>query len=149
MAMADENSPVFVARGMNAFASMFLDKDKLAVACKGDGGWGWAEHHACLFKGTEWFFHPGYRAYLPSDWLPALDGVDAKLRAGATVADVGCGHGASVMVMARAYPQSRMSGVDFHPPSIETAKARAIEAGVAERTTSRWPTPTDMTASTV
>ena len=133
MALADEDSPVFVARGMNAFASMFVDRDKIVAAFKGDGGLGWAEHHPCLFKGTEWFFRTGYRAYLPTDWLPALDGVDAKLRAGAKVADVGCGHGASVVVMAQSYPNSRMWGFDFHPPSIDTARARAAEAGVAAR----------------
>jgi 2-polyprenyl-3-methyl-5-hydroxy-6-metoxy-1,4-benzoquinol methylase len=133
VALADDNSPVFVARGMNAFASMFLDKDKITDAFKGDGGLGWAQHHPCLFKGTEWFFRTGYRAYLPSDWLPALEGVDAKLRAGAQVADVGCGHGASVVVMAQAYPSSRIWGFDFHAPSIDTARARAAEAGVAER----------------
>jgi 2-polyprenyl-3-methyl-5-hydroxy-6-metoxy-1,4-benzoquinol methylase len=133
MALADDSSPVFVARGMNAFASMFLDKDKITAAFKGDGGLGWAQHHPCLFKGTEWFFRTGYRAYLPTEWLPALDGVDAKLRVGAKVADVGCGHGASVVVMAQAYPDSRIWGFDFHAPSIDTAKARAAEAGVAER----------------
>ena len=137
MALADENSPVFVARGMNTFASMFLDKDKITAAFKGDGALAWGEHHPCLFKGTEWFFRTGYRAYLPSDWLPALEGVDAKLRAGAKVADVGCGHGASVVVMAQAYPNSRIWGFDFHAPSIETARARAAEAGVAERATLR------------
>jgi 2-polyprenyl-3-methyl-5-hydroxy-6-metoxy-1,4-benzoquinol methylase len=135
MALADENSPVFVARGMNTFASMFLDKDKITAAFRGDGGLGWSQHHPCLFKGTEWFFRTGYRAYLPTDWLPALEGVDAKLRAGAKVADVGCGHGASVVVMAQAYPKSRIWGFDFHSPSIDTAKARAAEAGVAERAT--------------
>ncbi len=135
MALADENSPVFVARGMNAFASMFLDKDKIAAAFKGDGQLGWAQHDPCLFKGTEWFFRTGYRAYLPTQWLPALDGVEPKLRAGAAVADIGCGHGASVIVMAQAYPNSRVWGFDFHPPSVETAAARAAEAGVAEQAT--------------
>ena len=135
MALADDNSPVFVARGMNSFASMYLDKDKVAAAFRGDGGLAWAEHHPCLFEGTEWFFRTGYRAYLPTEWLPALDGVDAKLRAGAKVADVGCGHGASVVVMAQAYPNSRIWGFDFHAPSIATAKARAVNAGVAERVT--------------
>jgi 2-polyprenyl-3-methyl-5-hydroxy-6-metoxy-1,4-benzoquinol methylase len=135
MALADENSPVFVARGMNAFASMYLDKDKITAAFKGDGGLGWAQHHPCLFKGTEWFFRTGYRAYLPTEWLPALDGVETKLQGGAKVADVGCGHGASVVVMAQAYPNIRVWGFDFHAPSIETAKARAAEAGVSGKTT--------------
>ena len=135
MALADENSPVFVARGMNAFASMFLDSEKITAAFKGDGGLAWGEHHPCLFKGTEWFFRTGYRAYLPSDWLPALEGVEAKLRVGAKIADVGCGHGASVVVMAQAYPDSRIWGFDFHAPSIDTARSRAQDGGVADRTT--------------
>jgi hypothetical protein len=91
MALADDTSPVFVARGMNAFASLFIDHDKIASAFRGDGGLSWGDHHPCLFSGTEWFFRTGYRAYLPTEWLPALEGVDAKLRAGASVADVGCG----------------------------------------------------------
>jgi 2-polyprenyl-3-methyl-5-hydroxy-6-metoxy-1,4-benzoquinol methylase len=133
MALADENSPVFVARGMNTFAAMFIDKDKITDAFRGDGSLSWGEHHPCLFKGTEWFFRTGYRAFLPSEWIPALDGVEAKLKAGAKVADVGCGHGASVVVMAQAYPNSRVSGFDFHGPSIDTARSRAQEAGVADR----------------
>jgi len=135
MALADENSPVFVARGMNAFASMFIDKDKVTAAFQGDGALAWGEHHPCLFKGTEWFFRTGYRAFLPSEWLPALDGVDAKLKAGAKVADVGCGHGASVVVMAQAYPNTRVWGFDYHPLSIDTARSRAEEAGVTDRAT--------------
>jgi 2-polyprenyl-3-methyl-5-hydroxy-6-metoxy-1,4-benzoquinol methylase len=135
MALADEKSPAFVARGMNAFASMFIDSEKIAAAFRGDGGLSWGEHHPCLFEGTEWFFRTGYRAFLPSEWLPALDGVDPKLKAGAKVADVGCGHGASVVVMAQAYPNSRIWGFDFHAPSIDTARSRSAEAGVADRTT--------------
>jgi 2-polyprenyl-3-methyl-5-hydroxy-6-metoxy-1,4-benzoquinol methylase len=135
MALADESSPAFVARGMNAFASMFIDSEKIAAAFRGDGALSWGEHHPCLFEGTEWFFRTGYRAFLPSEWLPALDGVDPKLKAGAKVADVGCGHGASVVVMAQAYPNSRIWGFDFHAPSIDTARSRSAEAGVADRTT--------------
>jgi 2-polyprenyl-3-methyl-5-hydroxy-6-metoxy-1,4-benzoquinol methylase len=133
MALADDTSPVFTARAMNAFASMFKDMDKIKAAFLGDGGLGWAERDSCLFKGTEWFFRTGYRAYLPSDWIPALDGVDAKLAAGASVADVGCGHGASVVVMAEAYPSSRFAGFDYHEPSIAAARQRASEAGVDAR----------------
>lgn len=135
MALADEEAPVFVARGMNAFASMFLDLEKLKEAFRGDGGLSWGEHHPCLFRGTEWFFRTGYRAFLATEWIPALDGVEGKLQNGARVADVGCGHGASVVVMASAYPSSRFTGFDFHPPSIETSRQRAAEAGVADRTT--------------
>ena len=135
MALADDSSPAFVARGMNAFASMFMDMDKIKAAYRGDGGLSWSDHHPCLFNGTEWFFRTGYRASLTTEWIPALDGVDALLRNGAKVADVGCGHGASVVVMAEAYPDSEFYGFDFHAPSIETSKARAAEAGVDARTT--------------
>jgi 2-polyprenyl-3-methyl-5-hydroxy-6-metoxy-1,4-benzoquinol methylase len=134
-ALADDSSPVFVARGMNAFASLFIDHDKIADAFRGSGGIPWGDHDPRLFSGTEWFFRTGYRAYLPGEWLPALDGVDAKLRSGAKVADVGCGHGASAVVMAQAYPAVRVWGFDYHAPSIETARKRATEAGVADRTT--------------
>jgi 2-polyprenyl-3-methyl-5-hydroxy-6-metoxy-1,4-benzoquinol methylase len=133
--LADESSPVFLARGMNVLASVFTDIPKIAGAFRGDGGLSWGEHHPCLFNGTEWFFRTGYRAHLPAEWIPALDGVEDKLRAGARVADVGCGHGASAIVMADAYPASRIWGFDFHGPSVETARQRAEEAGVAERTT--------------
>lgn len=127
-ALADESSPVFVARGMNAFASMFLDHDKIRAAFRGDGALGWGEHHPCLFSGTEWFFRTGYRAFLPTEWLPALDGVEDKLRAGARVADVGCGHGASAVVIAEAYPATSIVGFDSHRESIETARNRAADA---------------------
>ena len=132
-ALADENSPAFVARAMNAFGAMFMDIDKVTNAFRGDGGLSWGDHHPRLFAGTEWFFRTGYRAELPG-WIAALDGVADKLKAGATVADVGCGHGASVVVVAEAYPEARITGFDFHEPSIETARQRAEEAGVAGRT---------------
>jgi 2-polyprenyl-3-methyl-5-hydroxy-6-metoxy-1,4-benzoquinol methylase len=135
MGLADENSSVFSARAMNAFGSLFMDIEKVKAAFTGDGALAWGEHHPCLFKGTEWFFRTGYRAYLPGEWIPALDGVEDKLVAGARVADVGCGHGASVVSMAEAYPNSHISGFDYHAPSIETARERAREAGVADRTT--------------
>src|SRR5438270_12672165 len=114
---------------------MFLGEQQVPAALRGSGALACGEHHPCLFCGTEWFFRTGYRAYLTTQWIPALDGVDEKLRAGARVADVGCGHGASLVVMAQAYPESRMFGFDFHEPSIETARARADEAGVADRIT--------------
>jgi 2-polyprenyl-3-methyl-5-hydroxy-6-metoxy-1,4-benzoquinol methylase len=135
MALADENSPVFTARAMNAFASMFMDIDKVKAAFKGDGALAWGDHHPCLFKGTEWFFRTGYRAHLPAEWIPALEGVEDKLKAGARVADIGCGHGASVVAMAEAYPASSFWGFDYHAPSIEIARQRAQEAGIADRST--------------
>jgi SAM-dependent methyltransferase len=133
LALADDTSPVFVARAMNAFASMFIDTPKVVAAFKSDGAMAWADHHPCLFSGTEWFFRTGYRAYLTTSWIPALDGVEAKLKAGARVADVGCGHGASVVVMASAYPSSRFFGFDSHAPSVAVCQERAAEAGVSER----------------
>ena len=135
MALADDDSPVFTARAMNALGSMFMDIEKVKSAFTGDGALSWGDHHACLFKGTEWFFRTGYRTYLPGEWIPALEGVEQKLLAGGTVADIGCGHGASVVVMAEAYPEARIWGFDFHAPSIDTARERAAEAGVADRTT--------------
>jgi SAM-dependent methyltransferase len=134
LALADDASPAFVARAMNAFGSMFIDMPKIADAFRGDGALAWGDHHPCLFSGTEWFFRTGYRAELPN-WIAALDGVAAKLTAGATVADVGCGHGASVVVLADAYPQARITGFDYHAPSVATARQRAEEAGVEARTT--------------
>ena len=133
MALANEDSPVFVAPGTNVVGSCFADIDKLLQAFRGDGGFPWGEHDHRLFHGVEKFFRPGYRAHLTTSWLPALDGVVAKLEAGAKVADIGCGHGASTIVMAEAYPRSRFFGFDFHTRSIDTARRRAADAGVAER----------------
>jgi len=135
LALADEDSPVYVAGGATVLASLFLDKDKLVAAMRGDGAIAWGEHHPCLFAGTERFFRPGYRAHLVPEWLPALDGVIPKLEAGAAVADVGCGFGASSIIMAKAFPASRFFGFDYHAPSIKMAKQRAADAGVAERVT--------------
>jgi SAM-dependent methyltransferase len=133
MALADDSSPVFVARAMNAFGSIYIDMPKVAAAFRGNGAIAWGDHHPCLFSGTEWFFRTGYRAYLTNVWIPALDGVSAKLEAGARVADVGCGHGASSVVMAKTYPKSKIFGFDSHAPSIATSKQRADEAGVSDR----------------
>jgi 2-polyprenyl-3-methyl-5-hydroxy-6-metoxy-1,4-benzoquinol methylase len=135
MALADDSSPVFTARAMNAIGAMFMDVEKLKAAFRGDGALAWGDHHPCLFKGTEWFFRTGYRAHLPAEWIPALDGVEDKLNAGAWVADVGCGHGASVVAMAEAYPSSEFWGFDYHAPSVETARERAEQAGVTDRAT--------------
>jgi SAM-dependent methyltransferase len=133
LALAIEDSPVFVAGGTGTLAAMFIDKDKLVAAMRGDGAMAWSDHHPCLFHGTERFFRPGYRAHLVNEWLPALEGVVAQLEAGAKVADVGCGHGASSVIMAQAFARSRFHGFDYHAPSIETARLRAREAGVADR----------------
>ncbi|WP_129971877.1 class I SAM-dependent methyltransferase [Pseudomonas sp. SWI36] len=133
MALALEDSPAYMAGGAAVVAALFHDKDKLVAAMRGDGGLAWGDHHPCMFSGTERFFRPGYRTFLVADWLPALEGVVAKLQAGAKVADVGCGHGASTLVMAQAFPASTFVGYDYHQPSIVTATARAREAGLEGR----------------
>lgn len=134
MALAIEDSPVYAAGGASVIASLFHDKDKVVRAMRGDGGLPWGDHHPCMFRGTERFFRPGYRAHLVSEWLPALDGVVDKLKSGAKVADVGCGHGASTVILAQAFPASRFIGYDYHGPSIETATQRAAEGGVTGST---------------
>jgi SAM-dependent methyltransferase len=107
--------------------------DRITDAIRSNGGFGWHEHDPALFEGTERFFRPGYVANLASSWIPALDGAEEKLRDGATVADVGCGHGASTLLLGEAYPRSRITGFDYHPASIEQARKRATDAGLASR----------------
>lgn len=135
LALTVENSPVFVAGGAVVLASLFLDKDKLVTAMRSTGALAWSDHHPCMFAGTERFFRPDYRAHLVSEWFRALDGVVPKLHAGATVTDVGCGHGASTVIVAQAYPALRFFGFDYHAPSIATAEQRAADGGVADRVT--------------
>src|SRR5262249_11168255 len=133
LALADDGSPFFVARAMNAVGSMFLDVQKVAAAFRGNGALAWGEAHPGPFCGAQWVFRTGFRASRTTKWLAALDGVETKVRAGGRVADVGCGHGASVVAMAAAYPNSTFCGFDFHAPSVETACRRAAEAGVGRR----------------
>lgn len=133
MALANDESPVYVAGGAQVLATMYIDKDKIVKAMRGDGALPWGDHHPCMFAGTEKFFRPGYRANLTSSWLPSLEGVVPKLENGAKVADIGCGHGASTVVMAQAFPKSRFFGFDYHAPSVETAAQRATEAGISDR----------------
>jgi 2-polyprenyl-3-methyl-5-hydroxy-6-metoxy-1,4-benzoquinol methylase len=134
LALADEDSPFYVLGVYDSIASLFADEDRIREAFRSGEGMGWHEHDPRLFRGTERFFRPGYRAHLVSEWIPALDGVQEKLERGATVADVGCGHGASTVVMAEAFPNSEFTGFDYHAESIERARQAASEAGVAERT---------------
>jgi SAM-dependent methyltransferase len=132
-AFADENGPAFMPGAFQVFASMFIDEAKIAEAFRTGKGVGWHEHHPCLFHGTERFFRPGYASYLIDAWIPALDGVKEKLEHGAAVADVGCGHGASTILMAKAFPKSRFAGFDYHWPSVERAREAAREARVEDR----------------
>jgi 2-polyprenyl-3-methyl-5-hydroxy-6-metoxy-1,4-benzoquinol methylase len=133
MVFANEASPLFVPGAFEVAAAMMRDEPKVTEAFRTGAGLGWGEHDACLFRGTERFFRPGYAANLITSWLPALDGVVAKLERGASVADVGCGHGASTILMAKAYPHSQFIGFDFHQPSIDRARQSAADAGVAAR----------------
>ena len=132
-AFADEGGPAFFAGAFEVAQSLWLDEPKVAEAFKSGKGVGWHEHSTCLFRGTERFFRPGYNAHLVSQWIPSLKGVKEKLEKGATVADVGCGHGASTILMALAYPKSKFFGFDYHAPSIARAKQLAKEAGVSRR----------------
>ena len=133
MALADEDSPVYILGVYDSIASLYADEAKILEAFKSGDGMGWHEHDPRLFHGTERFFKPGYRAHLVEEWIPALDGVKAKLEAGAKVADIGCGHGASTVIMAEAFPNSQFTGFDYHDDSIEQARQRAQSAGVGER----------------
>jgi len=132
-ALAEEGSPAFVPGAFQIATAQFKAIPKMVRAFRTGLGLGWHEHDVALFHGTERFFRPGYAANLVANWLPALEGVDAKLKRGARVADVGCGHGASTLIMAQAYPASRFFGFDFHAPSIEVARAAAEREGVADR----------------
>ena len=133
LVFAHEDSPVNMCGAFEILTGLYHDQDKIVRAFKSGSGLGWHEHHACLFSGTERFFRPGYNANLVTAWIPALDGVAERLLSGGQVADVGCGHGASTLVMARAYPQSGFTGFDSHAPSIDAARSRAAEAGVSAR----------------
>ena len=131
--LARDDSPAAFAGAFQLVTSAMHDRPRITEAFRTGEGVGWHEHHHGLFEGTERFFRPGYNANLVSQWIPALDGVEAKLHAGARVADIGCGHGASTILMAQAYPASTFVGYDYHRDSIETARIRARAAGVADR----------------
>jgi len=133
MVFAEEGGPAFMAGAFEIAAAMFRDEPKITEAFRTGRGVGWHEHDHCLFRGTERFFRPGYAAHLVAEWIPALDGVQAQLERGARVADIGCGHGASTIEMAKAFPRSRFFGFDYHEQSIERARQLAAEAGVADR----------------
>jgi SAM-dependent methyltransferase len=133
MALADEDSPAFIPGAFQLAAAVIKDEPQIAERFRSGEGFGWHEHHHDLFAGTERFFRPGYLANLVSAWLPALDGVVEKLTAGARVADIGCGHGASTILMAEAFPASVFVGSDYHEGSVEAARVAAERRGVADR----------------
>ena len=133
MALADEQSPVFLPGFFQAVSACFIDEPKISEAFVTGKGVGWHEHHHSLFVGTERFFRPNYRAHLIAEWIPALGDIESKLKQGAKVADVGCGLGTSTILMAQAFPKSTFVGFDYHPRSIELATEAAAKAGVSDR----------------
>jgi SAM-dependent methyltransferase len=130
MALADEDSPCFLPGAFQVIAATFSANPKIEQRFKTGNGLGWDQHDHRLFEGTERFFRPNYAGNLVANWIPALDGVEARLYEGALVADVGCGFGASTILMAQAYPNSTFFGFDYHEPSIDAARKRAKAAGV-------------------
>jgi SAM-dependent methyltransferase len=134
MALADEDSPCFLLGACQVIAATFSANPRIEHRFKTGNGLGWDQHDHRLFEGTERFFRPNYAGNLVANWIPALDGVEARLNEGALVADVGCGFGASTILMAQAYPNSTFFGFDYHEPSIDTALKRAKAAGVTNVT---------------
>ena len=132
-ALAEEGSPAFVPGAFQVCVDQFKSIPRMTQALRTGLGVGWHEHDPALFNGTERFFRPGYAANLVANWLPALNGTTSRLEAGASVADIGCGHGASTLIMAEAYPNSTFVGYDYHAPSVEAARTAANRAGLGER----------------
>jgi 2-polyprenyl-3-methyl-5-hydroxy-6-metoxy-1,4-benzoquinol methylase len=132
--LAEDGHPACLQGAFQVAVAQYATHDKAVETLRSGAGRPWGEHHGCQFCGTDRFFRPGYAAHLVDDWLPALDGIAERLTRGARVADVGCGHGSSTVLMAQAFPHSTFYGLDFHTPSIETARAKAEEAGVSFNT---------------
>lgn len=131
--LADPSSPAFMVGAMTLAASTAKDEEKVRAAFQSGTGLGWHEHHHDLFHGTERLFKPGYAANLVAQWIPALDDVAETLTAGGSIADLGCGHGASTILLAEAFPNATVTGFDYHQGSIDVARKRAAEAGIADR----------------
>ena len=158
LALADEDSPYYILGIYDSIASLYADEDQILEAFRSGNGMGWHEHDHRLFRGTERFFRPGYRASLVAEWIPALDGVQEKLERGAKVADVGCGHGASTIIMAEAFPNSRVLRLRLPRRRRSSAHARrprkraspiAITFAAARPRTTRVTATTSCACSTV
>ena len=130
LCLANPNGPMDLPGGYSVVEDLFHVKDRAIQNFRTGSGMEWGEHHPCLFQGTERFFRAGYNANLLSSWLPALDGVVEKLQSGGRVADVGCGHGVTTILMAQAFPNSEFVGIDYHDASIETAREHAEQSGL-------------------
>ena len=135
VALTDADSPAYLPGFFQMALGSVIDSPRITEQARSGDGFGWHEHNHDVFDGCERFFRPGYNANLLSAWLPALDGVVEKLEAGGRVADIGCGHGSSTILMAQAFPNSTFVGSDYHEGSIATARDRALEAGVSDRVT--------------
>jgi 2-polyprenyl-3-methyl-5-hydroxy-6-metoxy-1,4-benzoquinol methylase len=133
VALTDSTSPAYLPGFFQTAIGSVIDSPRIIEAARSGDGFGWHQHVHDVHEGCERFFRPGYNAHLVTEWLPALDGVVEKLERGALVADVGCGHGASTILMAQSFPNSNFVGSDYHQGSIETARKRAQEAGVTDR----------------
>jgi SAM-dependent methyltransferase len=133
LALTASDSPAYLPGFFQIALGSVVDSPRIADAAREGDGFGWHEHVHDVHEGCERFFRPGYNANLVAAWLPALDGVVEKLERGAAVADVGCGHGSSTILMAQAFPNSTFVGSDYHEGSIATARQRAEEAGVGDR----------------
>jgi 2-polyprenyl-3-methyl-5-hydroxy-6-metoxy-1,4-benzoquinol methylase len=127
---SNPDSPFLMTGGFLSIRSLYVDEPRLTDAFRSGDGVGWGDHDSCLFCGVAKFFKPSYQTYLVQDWLPALEGRVEKLERGAKVADVGCGHGLSTMIMAESYPQSQFTGYDIHEPSLVEARQLAKERGL-------------------
>ena len=133
--LTNPENPVYAPGAFVLMLGTLRAEPRITEAVRSGGGMGWHEHDGDVFVGTELFFRPGYHANLTTSWVPALDGVEAKLQAGGSVADIGCGLGASSVLLGEAYPAATVIGSDYHDGSIELARKRAADAGVADRVT--------------
>jgi ubiquinone/menaquinone biosynthesis C-methylase UbiE len=145
--LANPESPAFLSPAFDLAATLWHDEDRIFAAFRSGEGMGWHEHDCRLFTATEAFFRNGYRAHLTQTWIPALSGVQEQLAKGGRVADLGCGHGASVILMAQAFPNSKFVGIDYHESSIAVARARAKQAGVADQIRFEVATPRALASS--
>jgi ubiquinone/menaquinone biosynthesis C-methylase UbiE len=145
--LANPESPAFLTPAFDVAATLWHDEDQILAAFRSGKGMGWHEHNCRLFAATEAFFRNGYRAHLTQTWIPSLSGVQEQLANGGRVADLGCGHGASVIIMAQAFPKSKFVGIDYHESSIAVARERAKRAGVADQIRFEVATPRALASS--
>jgi SAM-dependent methyltransferase len=130
LALTNENSPAYIQGCYQVLVSLFKDYEKIIEAMKTGKGLGWGDHHPFLFEGTERFFKPNYIANLTTKWIPSLEAMEEKLKTGAKIADIGCGHGVTTILMGKAFPKSEITGYDYHSQSIDWARRQANFEGL-------------------